>query len=65
MAFIKLVGKTFAVRQKSEKTTKIFFRVGFVVYGIASAVMQCTLLIIIIESRYGFYAYFVFNIQAL
>ena len=34
MAVMKLVGKTFAVRRKSAKTTKVFFRVGFVVYGI-------------------------------
>ena len=34
MALIKLVGKTFAVHQKSTKTMKVFFCVGFVVYGI-------------------------------
>ena len=34
MAVIKLVGKSFAVSQKSVKTAKVFFRVGFVVYGI-------------------------------
>ena len=33
MALIKLVGKTFAVRQKSAKTVKVFVCVGFVVYG--------------------------------
>ena len=33
MALIKLVGKTFAVRRKSMKTMKVFFRIGFVVYG--------------------------------
>ena len=38
MALIKLVGKTFAVHQKSTKTTKVFFHVGFVAYGIFPAV---------------------------
>ena len=35
MALIKLVGKTFAVCQKSVKTAKVLFRVGFVVYDIS------------------------------
>ena len=33
MALIKLLGKAFAVHQKSTKTAKVFFRIGFV-YGI-------------------------------
>ena len=36
MALIKLVGKNFAVHQKSAKTAKVFFHVGFVAYGIAT-----------------------------
>ena len=36
MALIILVGKTFMARRKSAKTTKGFFSVGFVVYGITS-----------------------------
>ena len=34
MALIKLVGKTFVVHQKFAKTVKVFFCIGFVVYGI-------------------------------
>ena len=34
MALIKLVEKTFTVCQKSAKTVKVLFHVGFVVYGI-------------------------------
>ena len=34
MALVRLVWKTFTVRQKSAKTAKVFFHVGFVVYGI-------------------------------
>ena len=40
MALIKLVGKTFAVCQKSAKTVKVFFHVGFVVYGISYTVLS-------------------------
>ena len=40
MALIKLVQKTFTVRQKSTKTAKVFFRTGFVVYGIISWVKE-------------------------
>ena len=40
MAFIKLVGKTFAIRQKYAKTAKVFFRVGFVVYGMLCAIVH-------------------------
>ena len=34
MALIKLVEKTFTVCQKSAKTVKVLFHVGFVVYSI-------------------------------
>ena len=44
MALIKLVGKTFAVRLKSTKTTKVFFCVGFAVYGmLLHGIMRCKL----------------------
>ena len=33
MALITLVGKTFALCQKSAKTVKVIFHVGFAVYG--------------------------------
>ena len=39
MALIKLVGKTFAVCQKSTKTAKVFFLVGFVVYSVAHVML--------------------------
>ena len=44
MAFIKLVGKTFTVRWKSKKTAKVFFCIGFVVYGmLLHGIMRCKL----------------------
>ena len=41
MALIKLVRKTFTVHQKSVKTAKVFFCVGFVVYGIINKFYSC------------------------
>ena len=40
MVLIKLVGKTSMVHRKSAKTMKVFFCVGFVVYGILYKLMS-------------------------